>query len=331
MKTNSSVLITGGAGYFGSVLAEDLLNKGYLVNIIDPLWFGNEGIKHLLKTKKVKLFKGNISDIEVFKDSIKNVDKVIHLSGLSNDPSCEINKKATKKINVKETKLLIDKINESKKINKLIFASSCSVYGFNEKEILNESSKLNPQSSYAESKIESELLIKKNKKKNLKVVCLRKSTLYGFSRRMRFDLVINIMCAKAFFEKKIIINGGKQWRPFLELRDASKMYNFFLENDLVNNYEIFNAGFNSENISILNLAKKVKKIFKGSVISNSLDMDNRSYKVNFNKIERFINKPEFNIQKGILDLKKLFKRGYFKDFKDIKYYNIKKIIQFLNI
>ena len=277
------------------------------------------------------MFKGYISDKEVFYDSLKEVDTVIHLSGLSNDPSCEINKDITKRVNIDETNILIDKINSSKKINKLLFASSCSVYGFNEKEKLKETSKLNPQSTYAESKIESEIIIKKNKKKDLKTISLRKSTLYGFSRRMRFDLVINIISAKAFFEKKFMINGGTQWRPFLELRDACNIYNFFLENDLDNDFEIFNTGFNSENLSILSLARKVKKIFKGSEFSNSFDPDTRSYMVNFDKIEKFIKKPEFSIQKGILDLKNYYKKGYFKDFKNIKYYNIKKIIEFLNI
>ncbi len=330
MKKKSKILITGGAGYFGSVLTEYLLKKGHEVNIIDPMWFGDIGIKHLLK-KKLKLYKGNISDKKIFHESIKGVNTVIHLSGLSNDPSCEIDKDITKKINIDETLLLIDKINSTKSINKLLFASSCSVYGFNEKEKLNENSTLNPQSSYAESKIESEIIIKKNKKKELNTVSLRKSTLYGFSRRMRFDLVINIISAKAFYEKKFMINGGKQWRPFLELRDACRIYDYFLENNLDSDFEIFNTGFNSENLSILNLARKVKKIFKGSNFTNSFDPDTRSYMVNFDKIEKFIKKPQFNIQKGILDLKSYYRKGYFKDFKNIKYYNIKKIIEFLNI
>ena len=330
MKKKSKILITGGAGYFGSVLTEYLLKKGHEVNIIDPMWFGDIGIKHLLK-KKLKLYKGNISDKKIFQESIKGVNTVIHLSGLSNDPSCEIDKDITKKVNIDETLLLIDKINSTKNINKLLFASSCSVYGFNEKKKLNENSALNPQSSYAESKIESEIIIKKNKKKELNTVSLRKSTLYGFSRRMRFDLVINIISAKAFYEKKFMINGGKQWRPFLELRDACRIYDYFLENDLDNDFEIFNTGFNSENLSILNLARKVKKIFKGSDFTNSFDPDTRSYMVNFDKIEKFIKKPQFNIQQGILDLKNYYRKGYFKDFKNIKYYNIKKIIEFLNI
>ena len=148
---------------------------------------------------------------------------------------------------------------------------------------------------------------------------------------MRFDLVINIISAKAFYEKKFMINGGKQWRPFLELRDACRIYDYFLENDLDNDFEIFNTGFNSENLSILNLARKVKKIFKGSDFTNSFDPDTRSYMVNFDKIEKFIKKPQFNIQQGILDLKNYYRKGYFKDFKNIKYYNIKKIIEFLNI
>lgn len=324
------ILITGGAGYFGSLLTEYLLNKGHEINIIDPMWFGKDGIKHLVR-RKLNVFKGNISDKKIFNDSIQGVDTVIHLSGLSNDPSCEINKDITKKINIDETKMLVDKINYSKKINKLLYASSCSVYGFNDKKSLKENSKLNPQSSYAESKIESEIIIKKNKKKELNTVSLRKSTLYGFSRRMRFDLVINIITAKAYFEKKFMINGGKQWRPFLELRDACRIYDYFIENDLKKNFEIYNTGFNSENLSILSLANKVRNKFKGSTFGNSFDPDTRSYRVNFDKLEKHLKKPLFNINRGISDLKKYYQKGYFKDFKNIKYYNIKKIIEFLNI
>jgi len=324
------ILITGGCGYFGVVLIDKLLKKNYDVIAIDPLWYGISPIKNFQKNKNFTIHVGEISDKYLMDKAVKGVDTIVHLSGLSNDPSSEINQAFTEKQNIENTKYLLENCSKHK-VKKLIFASSCSVYGFNDKEILNENSPLNPQTAYAKSKIEGEKIIIEAGMDDCQTTILRKATLFGFSSRMRFDLVINIMTAQALTENKLTVNGGKQWRPFIHVNDAADAYIYFIEEKYRKSEpEIYNLGFNQMNYKIIDLSEKIKEIIPSVNILNSHNEDNRSYQVDFKKFEALGLKCIYDLDTGVLDLIKKIP-SLKADYKDLNFYNIKRMISYLNI
>jgi len=330
MKT---VFITGGSGYLGAVLVKKLLKKNYKIINLDPMIYSNSPT--IQKThKNLKNFTGVTEDKYILNKIFNNkIYAVIHLSGVSNDPTALLNPALTEKSNIQATKLLI-KVSKKNKVQKFLFASSCSVYGFTgEKKLVNEKSKSNPISEYAKSKVIGEKIVLKEQNKSFMVNCLRKGTLYGPSPRMRFDLVLNTMVGSAIQAKEIIINGGDQWRPFLHVEDAADAYIKLLENKNNKiNGQVYNIGANSENFQIKELAYAIKKFIPKSKIKFSKNFDNRSYKVNFDKIKKDLKwEPQKKIQDGIFSVMKLFKTGKIKNFRDINYYNIKRLISHLNI
>ena len=286
------------------------------------------------KNKNIKNFIGVTEDKYILEKIFTNkIYAVIHLSGVSNDPTALLNPALTEKSNIKATKILV-KLAKKNKVSKFLFASSCSVYGFTgEKKLINEKSKSKPISEYAKSKVIGEKIVLKEKNKNFTVNCLRKGTLYGSSPRMRFDLVLNTMVGSATQAKEIIINGGDQWRPFLHVDDAADAYIKLLESkDRKLNGQVYNIGANSQNFQIKELAYKIKKFIPRSKIKFSKNFDNRSYKVNFDKIKKDLKwEPSKKIEEGIASVMRLFKIGKVKNFRDINYYNIKRLISHLNI
>ncbi len=327
MKT---ILITGGNGYLGSVLIKKLLKRGYKVVNLDSMIFNNTPLR--LKKNKLLNFVGVTEDRYLLNEIFKyKIYGVIHLSGVSNDPTAILNSKLTRKSNINGTKLLVE-ISKKNNVKKFLFASSCSVYGFTgTNKFVDEKSALNPISEYAKSKISGEKIVLKYKSKKFIVNCLRKGTLYGPSPRMRFDLVLNTMTGSAIQDKKIILNGGDQWRPFLHVDDAASAYIAILENDKING-EVFNVGNNEQNFKIKDLAKIVKKLIPNTRILQSNNPDKRSYKVNFDKITNVIGwKTTKRLEDGIVSIKNLFKSSKIKNYKDINYYNIKRLMSHLNI
>ena len=324
------ILITGAYGYLGMVLIK-ILKKSYKIIALDTMLYGEKLIMH----KNVKNYIGTVEDdylINKIFNKNKNINTIIHLSGVSNDPSALLSKKLTKKTNINSTQILIYYCNKYN-VQRFLFASSCSVYGFTgNKKFVDENSKVNPLSDYAVSKIKSEKIIFKNANSKLCVTSLRKATLFGMSPRMRFDLVVNTMTGSAFDKKKNTVNGGNQWRPFLHVEDAAFIYKKFIEVDtkLING-KIFNVGNTKHNYQISKVAGIISKI-TNSKISKSGNDDNRSYKVNFDKLSKVLNyTPQKGIAEGCKEILKAFKTKKIKNFRDINYYNIKRLLSFLNI
>ena len=323
------ILITGAYGYLGTVLISKLL-KSYKIIALDTMLYGS-----LKKNINIKNYIGKTEDTyllnKIFCEN-KNINTVIHLSGVSNDPSAVLSKEFTKSSNINSTKKLIDCCNKYK-VERFFFASSCSVYGFTgNKRYVNEKSKVKPLSEYASSKIISEKIIFKYAKPELCVTSFRKATLFGYSPRMRFDLVVNTMVGSAYDKKKIILNGGSQWRPFLHVSDASEIYKKFIELDssLINR-QIFNIGNTNFNYQIITIAKMISK-FTGCKIKKSRTNDMRSYKVNFDKLYKVLNTvPKKDIVYGVNEIHKALVTKKIQNFRDIKYYNIKRLLSFLNI
>ncbi|MBT8172379.1 SDR family oxidoreductase [Candidatus Bathyarchaeota archaeon] len=291
-----NVLVTGGAGYIGSILCRKLLKKGYNVTILDRLFFGNESIQEIVDN--ITLIK---DDIRFFEPKIlKEIDAVFDLAALSNDPCAELDPKKTLEINY-EGRVRVANLAKKYGIKKYVFASTCSVYGFQE-NIINEKSTLNPLTTYAKASMMAEKEILPLADSSFSTTILRQATVYGLSHRMRFDLAINGMTLGYFRNGRIpIMRNGKQWRPFVNVNDTSNAFIKVLESqpDLVNG-EIFNVGCNEQNIQIFNLAKLVAEAcdlpFKYEWYG---DCDARSYRVNFNKIKKILNfKPEITIKQG---------------------------------
>lgn len=327
----SKVLVTGGAGYVGCVLLKKLLEKGYHVRVLDQLIFGKNPLSEWISHPHLDLCIGHVEDKYMVEKCLENMDAVIHLAGLSNDPSCEINPELTRKSNIEATQVLLETAKQ-KNIKRFIYASSCSVYGFTNGAVVHEESNLDPITSYAQSKVDCEKVLLSACTDNFVGTCLRKATIYGPSPRMRFDLVINTMTGMGLSEGKIIINGGEQWRPFLHVEDAADCYVFMLEADQQKiNGQIFNVGSNGQNLKIIDLAHRIAVSLPLVQVQQSPSPDTRSYRVSFDKINSVGWRAAREIEEGVQGIKKMFDEGQVKDFRDINYFNIKRLITFLNI
>jgi nucleoside-diphosphate-sugar epimerase len=315
------VLLTGGAGYLGSILCRKLLNKGYSVRVLDNLTYGDEGIRELEKDKAFEFLKGDIRNVSDVVEAIRGADAIIHLAAIVGDPACKLNPKETLEINYLATKNIVE-TSKYFQLNRFIFASTCSVYGQSSSpnKKLTEKSPLKPVSLYAETKIKCEQAILKAMDENFSPTILRMATLYGYSPNMRFDLAVNFMTAKAIFDKKIAIFGGEQWRPWLDVEDAAEAYINCLEApiDKVGG-EIFNIL--SENHRIIEVGKIINSIFPEIELEISKKItDRRNYNISFNRISKILNyEPKKKIADGVIEIKNAIEKGLIRDYRDPKY------------
>lgn len=288
------ILIIGGAGYIGTELSNYLIKKKYKVSCLDTFWFNTKLDK---KIKRIKL------DIRNYNFSIfKNYDVVINLAYLSNDPLCEINARDTWESGPLATYYMMEACIKYK-VKKFIFASSGSIYGLKKEKKVTEELGLDPITDYNKSKMICEKVIE-NYKNRIKIVILRPATVCGSSSRLRLDVVLNLFCYQAFYEKKIKILGGKQIRPLLHIKDMVNCYEFFIKNNFTGTY---NVGF--ENLSVGYLAKKVSKYIPSKIITKKSN-DPRSYRMNSDKLKKIGFKNQFNHTHAIIDLKNKFEQGF---------------------
>ncbi len=284
------VLVTGGAGYLGSIVVSELVSKGYDVRVFDKLYFGKEGLTDSLK--RIEIVQGDIRKPN--KTIFNNIEAVVHLAGLSNDPSAEFNPKANEQINTRATKTLAN-ICINKGIKRFTFASSASVYDKGLKateELQDETSELNPLAAYSKSKYNAEniLLELSQQNKDFCPVILRQGTIYGQSPRMRYDLVVNTFVKKAFINNRLkVFCKGDQWRPLVSIRDCARAHLACLEADEEKiKGEIFNVSY--DNFRILDVAHRVKDALK-DIINVEIDVDyksgriDRSYQISNKKLE----------------------------------------------
>jgi len=326
MQSRKRILVTGGAGYIGSQLVRKLLAKNYRVRVLDSFLFGDGSIRELRSNPDFEVLQGDIRHIEDLVSSMKDCYGAIHLAGIVGDPACEIDPDATHAINYEATKLIVE-VSKYRKLSRFVFASTCSVYGAAEDYRLNEGSVLNPVSLYAETNLRSEAIILRGFERTDTVpVIVRFATVYGASHRMRFDLVVNILSAKAVKERKIKIYGGHQWRPNVHVQDAAEALIRCLEarEDRVAS-EVFNIGSNEQNYRIIELGELVCRILPGTemeVLEES--PDSRSYNVSFDKAVHVLeSRPRKTVEDGVLEIKELLESGGIADYLDDRYYNVK--------
>jgi nucleoside-diphosphate-sugar epimerase len=278
------VLVTGGAGYLGSILVAQLLESGFKVRVLDSLLFGDDSFKELKSNGNFELIRGDVRDVEIVVRTMTGCDAVIHLAGIVGDHACNENQQLAQEVNRAATRMLVD-VAPRCGVRRFLFASSCSVYGSSDRRV-DECSKTRPLSLYAQTKIDSERILLSARTGEFAPTIFRLGTLFGLSPRMRFDLVVNLLVARAISTGRITINNGWQWRPFVHVRDAARAFLICLKMpaSFVSG-ELFNTGSNSLNLQIKKLGDAVAKLVPDTTITSLFNrLDRRSYRVSFDKI-----------------------------------------------
>lgn len=319
------IIVIGGAGYIGTVLIDILLKKKINVICIDILKFGKKPIEKFIKNKNFKFFKLDTSKAKKIGLLSTNAHAVIDLSGIVGDPACDINKKNTYNSNYYNTLEVLDELHD-KNINRFIYASSCSVYGSSEgKKLITEKSRVKPISLYAELKIKCEKYILNNKFDYSRTI-LRLATVFGYSFRQRFDLVVNLFTLFSYLNKKILVFGGEQYRPNVHVYDvAMSIYKCVNADKKKINGQIFNVGSNKLNHKIKDIAKIVSKNNKSTKIEVKKTLvDKRNYHIDFSKIKKVLNfNAKYNIYSGSKDLYLKFKDNKILSKNLMRYSNLK--------
>jgi nucleoside-diphosphate-sugar epimerase len=308
------ILIAGGAGYVGSVIVPKLIDRGYEVDVVDLLWFGNN------LPKDVKVIQKDVFDLETA--DLKPYDQVIFLAGLSNDPMAEFSPKDNFIQNTSAPAYL-GYIAKKAGVHRFIYAGSCSVYGYTVNELYNEESEAVSNYPYGISKLQGEHSVMQMNDKDFSVIAFRQGTINGVSPRMRFDLVINTMFKSAMQKNEIFVSNPSIWRPILSIRDAANAYIRAVEasSDISG---VFNIG--SGNYTVGEIGDLVKMTIEDKLkihikININHIQDFRNYKVSFEKASKILSfKPLYDIKDIVEDL--IDHRQVFGDFTDPKYFNI---------
>lgn len=326
MSDKKLILVTGGSGYIGSHLVRKLLARGYAVRNLDKLAFGDGAIRELYGHADFSQIVGDIRHVEDVVAATKEAYGVIHLAGIVGDPACDLDHDVTYSINLEATKLMVECCKYTK-VQRFVFASTCSVYGAADDYTLNEGSLLNPVSLYAETNLQSEQVIFRGfEGSGIVPVIVRFATVYGASRRMRFDLVVNIMTAKAVKDGKVKVYGGDQWRPNVHCQDAAEGLIACLEAPAEKaKNEVFNIGSDEQNYRINELGNLVAGCVPGaSVEVMGESPDRRSYKVSFEKARQVLGfQPKFRVEDGVAEIRKMLEDGVVEDYQADRYYNVR--------
>ena len=330
MRSLNSILITGGAGYVGSVLVRKLVSLGYDVKVIDSLVFGNDGISSLINDKKIEFFNLDIRETEKISSIIQNIDCVIHLAAIVGEPLCKKIPDAAKQINEFATKNLVN-ICKNKKVKRFIFASTCSNYGSSQ-NVVNESSPVMPLSLYSECKVNSEKFILDQNNDIFETCVLRFATAHGLSPRMRFDLLVQEFMRDAIVDKKISIFGADFWRPLVHVEDmADACISAIDASSQLISGQIYNVGNDKENYTKIKLAEIIKEFITDVEIEIiKSKKDPRNYKVSFEKIENSLNfEPKYTVRDSVIEILNDIQSGKI-DPRDSEFSNMSKLTEKIN-
>jgi nucleoside-diphosphate-sugar epimerase len=319
------ILVTGGAGYIGCIAVRQLLEKGEAVRVFDKLYFGDRGLADV--ADKIDLVQG---DLRTFDSAVLDgCNAVLHLAGLSNDPTAEFNPKANQEINTVGTEVLA-KACKARGVSRFIFASTCSIYdlGFYAPDFLrDEDSDVKPRAAYAVSNYDAERLLLDMADSRFCPVLLRQGTVYGWSPRMRYDLVVNTFMRDAIAKGTLTVHaGGEMWRPLVDVTDLARVYIACVEapDDKVHG-KIFNVV--GKNYRILELAHWVREAFK-PIKKIEIEVDyssykTRSYRVSGQRIETVLGvKPMVGVKEAVEHMIRMTEEHNQLDLYNPRYYNI---------
>lgn len=325
------ILVIGGAGYIGSALLPRLLDRGHHVRLLDLFLFGKEPIVNVIGHPNLQIIHADFRHVDKIVQAMNGMDEVIHLGAIVGDPACSIDQELTVEVNLMAVRMIAE-VAKGCRIRRFCFASTCSVYGASD-EILDERSHLNPLSLYARSKLASEKVLMQMADDNFSPVILRFGTVYGLSGRTRFDLVINLLTAKAIKERKITVFGGGQWRPFLHVNDAALALVKAVEapTDLIHG-QVFNVGSNEQNYQLGDAASIIQScVPHAEVVDMGADTDFRNYRADFTKIRRMLNfTPEWTLEQGVKQVIAAFEGGEVRDYRSPMYSNVKFLVEEAN-
>ena len=322
------VLITGGAGYVGSLLTPTLLEAGHEVVVYDIMYFGN---RHLpLRHSGLTVVDGDIRDAGKFRAACDGVDAVVHLACISNDPSFELNDSLSTSINFDCFEPLVIAAKE-RGVRRFVYASTSSVYGVSHAPKVTEDHPLVPLTHYNKFKGLCEPLMFKHQAEDFTCVTIRPSTVCGYAPRCRLDLIVNILTNHAVQNGKITVFGGEQYRPNLHIKDMVRLYILLLEvpSEMIAG-ETFNAGY--RNMKVMEIAKVVKRVVEEVLpelapieIERTPSDDNRSYRIDSEKIAAALGfQPKFTVEDAVRDLCQAFKEGKLPDsFNNDWYFNVR--------
>ena len=328
------ILITGGAGYIGSLLTGVLLRKGYHVTVVDDLLFGGDSLLAYITHPEFRFFKANVTEKEAIRPYLKDIDHVIHLAAIVGFPACQqLGPEVSWLYNFQGTKNVYELACESG-VKRFVFASTYSNYGIAEGDApVTEESPLNPQSIYAETKIAAEkFLLEEGKKSATIPVLFRFATLFGLSPRTRFDLIINQFVLEAIEKRNLIVYQRNFYRSFVHIRDIAKALTMAVELDIARvGNQVFNVGSNRGNYTKDDLIELILKHVPGvSITYKDLRFggDMRDIKVSFDKIERVLGyRAEVSVEEGIRELAEAIQTKFLFDPHSLRNRNAQFIVQ----
>jgi dTDP-4-amino-4,6-dideoxygalactose transaminase/nucleoside-diphosphate-sugar epimerase len=300
------VLVTGGGGYLGATVVETLLGLGHPVRVLDRFCFGRSVLSDLEGNPALEVVDGDIRRLQELPDLLDDVQAVVHLAGLSNDPTCDLDADTAADVNVESTLELARRALQMG-VRRFVFGSTCSVYGKGVFELLDEASPPSPVSTFAQTKLRAEQGLLKLRAGGLEPVIARTASMFGVSRRMRYDLAVNLMTGTAVREGRIIVRGGGgQWRPFVHVRDAAEALVRMVEAPAARVAgEIFNVGSDEDNHRVRDLAGQIARLVGHTAVETPADDDDlRTYRVVFEKIaQRLDFRPARRIADGVAEVR----------------------------
>ena len=321
------VLVTGGAGYVGSILVPKLLASGYEVKVLDLYIYGNHTLSSVMGHPNLEEVVGDLRDTSLLQSSLRDCNSVIHLACISNDPSFELNPNLGKSINYDAFTPLVD-LSVDSGVKRFIFASSSSVYGIKNEKHVTEELSLKPLTDYSKYKALCEEILIKYQSPGFTPTIVRPATVCGYSPRLRLDLTVNILTNHAFNLGKITVFGGEQQRPNIHIEDITDLYVNLLSQPIEKvKGEIWNIGY--ENYQVKQIAEIVQNVVgRGKVdIATTPSEDLRSYHISSEKIQKDLGfTPQYSIENAVQDLVGTFQSGSISDpLTNENYYNVKKM------
>jgi nucleoside-diphosphate-sugar epimerase len=318
------VLVIGGAGYIGSALIGKLLQDGHEVRLLDAFLYGHDAISAYERHPNLEIVEGDFRRVDLVVKAVQGVDMVIHLGAIVGDPACALDEEVTIETNLLATRMIAE-VTKGEGIRRFVFASTCSVYGASD-QYLDERSSLNPVSLYARSKIACENVLRSMKSDTFVPVILRFGTIYGLSGRTRFDLVVNLLAAKAAVDGVITVYGSDQWRPFLHVDDAAQaVYLACSAREVLLAETVFNVGSDSQNYTLGDVGRLIKsKVPTADLQFFEQNVDRRNYRVNFSRIEKSLGfAPKWTLDSGIQQVLDAIASGKVVDYREPRYSNVK--------
>ena len=318
-----TVYVTGGAGYVGSALVPALLQAGYKVKVLDLFMYGDDVLD---AHPRLEMIKGDMRDRKLLERTVPGCDSVIHLACISNDPSFELDPGLGKSINY-DAFIDLVKVSKDNGVKRFIYASSSSVYGIKPDQNVTEDLPLEPLTDYSKYKAMCEEVLMKERTPGFTVLTVRPSTVCGYSRRLRLDVVVNILTNNAVNTRKIKVFGGEQMRPNLHIDDMVRLYLESLEWDAARiDGKVYNVGYH--NFKVREIAETVRKVVGPDIeiITTPTD-DNRSYHVSSERIMKDLGfAARRSIEDAVRDLQNAFKANLIPNsMTDDRYYNIKRM------